>query len=307
MSLLATRLNVDILSTLGKGEMAFADLSKTVGAPPQSTMRVYIRNLESLGAIERRRQNEFPVAVAYRITATGAGIAKVAALLGAWLQQAPDGPAPFGSTTAKSAIKALVEGWSTNIVRAVAARPFTLTELCRLNPRVSYPSLERRLSAMRRVGLVEPHREHSSGTPCAATNWLRRAVIPLAAAACWEQRYLQASAPPITRHDVEGAFLLAIPLIKLAPELTGRCRLAVELDARPSPTFAGVMLGLQRGSVVSCSTKLEGDAEAWVKGSPPTWMSQMALSEGEHLEAGGDIGFAEAIVDALRGAATPSC
>ena len=58
---------------------------------------------------------------------------------------APEGPLALGSSTAKSAIKALVEGWGTNMIRALAARPLSLTELNGLISGLSYPSLERRL------------------------------------------------------------------------------------------------------------------------------------------------------------------
>jgi DNA-binding HxlR family transcriptional regulator len=261
-------------------------------------MRVYSRTLVEIGTLERQRQAAFPGTVEYASTESGRALLAIGQILERWLQEAPVGPISLGTTASKSATKALVEGWSTNIIRALAAKPLSLTDLNRLIPRISYPSLERRLGALRLADLVEPYPGEGRGTPYRATPWLRRAIVPLAAGAWWERRYL-AEPPQIGRLDVEAAFLLAIPLIELPPEVSGKCRLAVEIQSGSSPVFAGVLICVEDGKVISCSSRLEGEAEGWASGSASSWMRRMNGQEAD-LEIGGDADLVREIVEAIR-------
>lgn len=283
--------------------MDLLDLHRAVGSPPQSTMRIYARKLEKLGLLERRRQKEYQASALYRSTPAGDSLLGVATYLQQWFAGAPDGPVTLGSTAAKSGTKALVSGWSSSIVRAVAARPLSLTELNLLITKISYPSLERKLVAMRIAKLVERQPSASRGTPYVATDWLRRAVVPLTAAAAWESKYIQEHTAAISRTDVEAAFLLAVPLMSMGPEAMGRCRLAVEIRRGPTPAFAGVLLQVEKGKVVSCSTSLEGDAQTSVSGSPADWMRQMNGGARRQLEVSGNRSLAQRLLEALR--ATP--
>lgn len=298
LSLLAAPLNVHLLQALEEGTLPLIDLRRAVGSPPQSTMRVYSRTLVELGALQRERQSSFPGTVEYGSTESGRALLGIGAVLERWLQEAPTGPIALGTTASKSATKALVEGWTTNIIRALAAKPLSLTDLNRLIPRISYPSLERRLGALRLADLVEPYPGEGRGTPYRATPWLRRAIVPLAAGAWWERRYL-ADPPQVGRLDVEAAFLLAIPLIDLPADLNGTCRLAVEIQGGSSPVFAGVLITVEEGKVVSCSSRLEGEAEGWASGSAVGWMRRMNGQDAD-LEIGGDADLVREIVEAIR-------
>lgn len=298
LSLLSAPLNVHLLQALEDGPLPLIDLRRSVGSPPQSTMRVYSRTLVDLGALERQRQAAFPGTVEYGSTEAGKALLQIGAVHENWLRESPSGPIALGSTACKSATKALVEGWSTNIIRALAAKPLSLTDLNRLIPRISYPSLERRLGALRLADLVEPHPGDGRGTPYRATSWLRRAIVPLAAGAWWERRHL-ADPPLIGRLDVEATFLLAIPLVELPAGLSGRCRLAVEIQGGSSPVFAGVLMGVEDGKVISCSSRLEGDADGWATGSAGSWIRRMSGDDGD-LEIGGDTELVREIVDSIR-------
>lgn len=298
LSLLAAPLNVHLLQALEDDPLPLIDLRRSVGSPPQSTMRVYSRTLVEIGTLERQRQAAFPGTVEYASTESGRALLGIGAILERWLQEAPAGPITLGTTASKSATKALVEGWSTNIIRALSAKPLSLTDLNRLIPRISYPSLERRLGALRLADLVEPYPGEGRGTPYRATPWLRRAIVPLAAGAWWERRHL-ADPPQIGRLDVEAAFLLAIPLIELPAELNGKCRLAVEIQGGSSPVFAGVLICVEEGKVVSCSSRLEGEAEGWASGSAASWMRRMNGQDAD-LEIGGDADLVREIVEAIR-------
>ena len=79
----------------------------------------------------------------------------------------------------------------------------------------------------------------------------------LAAAARWERRHLASSTRPISRIDIEAAFLLSVPLLRLPAGLSGTCRIAAELPNGKRRQLAGVMIGVQNGNVVSCATHIE--------------------------------------------------
>ncbi len=300
LSLLAAPLNVEILRYLEQGPRSLQDLRTELGLPPQSTMRLYLRTLGELGAIERQGRGEFPTSADYEITEAGRALLGVGDVVQAWLEAAPGGPKQLGTTGAKSTIKAFVEGWSSHIIRILAARPLSLTELNSLIPRISYPSLERRLTAMRECDLVEAHSGPGRLRPYTVTDWLRQAVTPLVAAIAWERVYAAEKTAKIGRLDVEAGFLLAIPLLELSKEVDGKARLAVEVHDGASPVFAGVLVGVDKGEVASCVASLEGEAEGWVTGGPLAWLQELNLVSDGELERGGDRELVEALLEALR-------
>jgi len=300
LGLLAAPLNVEILRALTDGPRNLLDLRQAVGSPPQSTMRVYTRTLADIGLLERRRRNEFPATAEYSSTPAGQALLEVAIVLEAWLQTGPDGALAIGGVAAKSATKALVGGWSANIVRAVSARSLTLTELNVLIPRISYPSLERRLGAIRLANLVEAKLSDGRGVPYQASEWLRRAVLPIVAAVAWEQQFLQEPVAKIGTIDAEASFLLAVPLVKIAAETSGKCRLSVEIRGGAEPVFAGVILGLEEGTIVSCTARLKGTIDASASGSPGAWFRQLAGATEPQLEMSGDFALSNAVVDGFE-------
>lgn len=305
LAVLAAPLNVHVLTALEEEDRSLADLSRAVGHPPASTMRAYLRTLTELGVIERTRESDFPGSVSYAITAAGERLLRVGAALQDWLRAAPDGPIALGSSAAKSATKALVDGWSSSIVRAVAARSYALTELDRLITKISYPTLERRLGAMRLVGLVEAQPNGGGrGTPYKATRWLRHAVCPLTAAIGWERCSAPDQTSPLGRIDVEAIFLLAVPLLALPADASGVCRLTVEIRTSSEPDYAGVVVTVEEGKVVSCVARL-GEADAWAVGTPLDWFGWVTGYEGNQVELGGDTSLALAVADGLRDALVP--
>lgn len=283
-----------------------AKLRQAVGHPPASTMRTYLRELTELGIVERRQEAGFPGSVELCITRRGKLLLAVGKALQRWLDLAPTGPIALGTVAAKSATKALVDGWSTGIVRALAARPFALTELHRLLPQLSYPSLERRLAAMRVIGLVEAQRDRGCrGTPYKATEWLQRGVAPLTAATSWERHWIPSETRPPGRMDVEAAFLLAVPLLDLPAEISGVCRLAVEFRNGGGADYAGVKVSVDDGKVVSCLTRLGGDADAWASGSAADWLRWGNGSRENRIEVGGEVSLVRTIIDGFLAALPP--
>jgi len=247
LSLFAVPLNGAILQALSGGPIRFMDLRRRTGSPPQTTLRGRLRALSDIGALAGGREEAFPGAAGYELTPAGRDLLRVAHILQGWLWSSPNGALPLVSDGAKAAVKALVEGWLTSMLRVLGAGSFSLTQMDGIISGLNYPSLERRLTAMRLAGQVEAMPSRGRGTPYAATEWLRRATAPLAAAMWWEHRYLQEEAPAPTDRDIETLFLLGIPLLRLPKELSGSCRLAVELSRGERGRLAGAMVEVDGG------------------------------------------------------------
>jgi DNA-binding HxlR family transcriptional regulator len=301
LAVLSAPLHLHLLKALEAGPLALPDLTQAAGAPPASTMRVYLRQLAELGLLERRQQDVFPGSVDYALTRAGGEFLRAGEVLQRWLYMAPHGPISLGSAAAKSATKALVDGWNVQLVRVLAARPLGMTQLSRIITSINYPTLERRLGAMRLVGLVQPCASRNGrGVPYEVSEWLRSAAAPLAAAVNWEQCHLARTAPAIGRADVESLFLLTVPNLEVSGEAVGACRFAVQSRAHDGRAeFAGVRVAVDEGGSVTCSTRLEDPCDGWAAGSFLDWFRWLG-DRSHNVEIGGDARLVEDVVDALR-------
>jgi DNA-binding HxlR family transcriptional regulator len=304
--LLSLPLNASILPALANGRLRQAELRRIAGSPAQTTLRAQLKRLTEIGAIEKHRRNRFPGVLEYELTASGHELLTVLRVLERWLGQAPGEPLAIGDNQARTATKALAEAWSATMLRALAVAPLSLTELDVIIKALSYPSLERRLAALRHAGLVEACPSGDRGTPYGVTKWLRRGIAPLAAATRWERRNMPQATPPVGQLDIETALLLATALMQPRTKRPGTCRLAVEIGKGGNRHLAGVLLTVRSdGSVASNTTNLEGDADAWALGSTAAWLAAVVERDTAGLELGGDHplarGLAESLHDALFG------
>ena len=288
LSLLSTAPNPVILEILAEGPSSLVELQRRAGAPG-STLRARLKELSAAEAIVARQGRGMRGASSeYELTGAGEDLLPVAAVLEAWLEESPNASRAFGGGFARAAIGALVEGWTGTLLRALAARPLSVADLDGLIGALNYPTLERRIAAMRNAGMVEACRANGRETPYAVTPWLRRGVAPILAAIRWERQHLQKGGAPVTGLDVEAVFLLAMALLELEPDFHGSCRLAVELPGNGARPVAGALAAVEEGAVRSCRSLLDGDADAWASGTLGAWLR--ALIEGDHesLEVGGD-------------------
>jgi DNA-binding HxlR family transcriptional regulator len=300
LGLLAKPLSGAILQKLAEAPIRLIDLRRECGSPAQTTLRAHLRELETLRTIAKQRRNQFPGALEYELEPRGAELLFVLEVLERWLQRAPDGPLEFGTRGAKAATKALVEGWSSTMIRALAAGPLSLTELDGVIAGLNYPSLERRLAAMRLTGQVVACRGEGNGTPYAATEWLRHGIAPLAAAARWERRHLPEQTAPVTRSDAEAAFLLTLPLLHFSPDLSGSCRLGIEMLGTKGRRLVGAMAHVEQGQIRRCTVQLERQADAWATGSAGSWLNAVVGSDADGLQLGGDQRLARALLEGLH-------
>jgi DNA-binding HxlR family transcriptional regulator len=298
--LLAAPINVRILQALASGPQQQAELRRAAGSPAQTTLRAQLKRLLEIGAIERRRRNRFPGVLDYELTEAGKELLPVLDALERWLAKGSDGPRALGSGEAKAATRALADGWSTTMLRALAAGPLSLTELDGVISSLSYPALERRLAAMRLAGLIMACPGNGKGTPYAVTELLRQGIAPLTAAARWERRNLPRTTPTIAQLDTETAFLLAIPLLRLPVEVNGSCRLAAETSTAGKRRLAGVVVEVNGGAIASCITNLRAHTDAWALGPASAWLDAVIERDTDRLEVGGDCNLAGALLEGLH-------
>jgi len=300
LALLAVPLNGLIVRALGKRPMRLADLRGELGGPAQTTLRGHLRKLAEVGAVVKQGGG-MPYAVENELTEVGHELLGVVEALSAWLERAPEGGIPLGSVGAKGTIKALTGGWESTMLRAFSARPLSLTQLDSLIAGLSYPALERRLSAMRATGLVEPAPPSGDRTPYRLTHWGRAAAGPLAAAARFERLHLAKETEPLKPIDVEATFLLSAPIAALSPQADGTCQLAAH-TGRNGDQLAGVRLAVDRGTLVECVSELDPRPRNFAVGSVVAWLDAVVCRDLDELRLGGDEDLARTLVCSVHDA-----
>lgn len=299
LGLLSTPLNLHVLRALSDRPMRLAELRQVTGLPAQTTLRGHLGGLEEIGAVAKQPTKQMPYAIENGLTAMGEELLQVAEALDTWLQHAPQGAISLDSGAAKGIVKAFVDGWGSTLIRSLATKPMSLTELDREITELSYPALERRLSSMRMAGLVAAQPGTGNGTPYGLTDWARRGVRPLAAAAHCERTHMGHQAAPVTEVDIEGAFLLATPLVDLQDGSSGICQLEVEAasDLRGQ---SGVRVEVEQGKVVACECGLGGDRSSYAVGTTKKWFTAIKDGVVDELRFGGGRQFAEGFVRAMH-------
>lgn len=305
LSLIAGPLSVPILRAHLEGPLRLPDLRERIGGAAQTTLRGQVGNLRAIGALERQVRGGMPYTVENQLTEVGRGVLGVATIVEAWLAQAPQGSIALGSEPAKGAIRALVGAWGSTTLRALAAQPLSLTELSSAIPELSYPALERRLSAMRAARQVELRPDGGRGAkPYAVTEWTRQAVGPLTAAGRCECEHLAEVTEPLTRIDIEAAFLLAVPLVDLTVNYSGSCLLAVDTgsgnEGESRERLAGVHVEIEGGDVVSCVSRLKAEPSTWALGTVSSWLDAILEGRLDRLRMGGkDPKLATALIEGM--------
>lgn len=280
LRLLASPLNAGVLLGLAEGPRASERLRELVGSPAHEELRSVLSTLRRLGLLTRSERGDANGTIDYALAPAGNDLVRVAMVVEAWLRDRPEGAVRVGSPAAEEALGTLVEAWE------------TVTE-----PKSS--SLATKGETLRAAGMLKVRERRDAAPLHAPTPWLRRAVAPLATGAAWESRHLAAAAVPIARADVESAFLLSVPLLRLRPECGGSARLVVELPNGPT-RVCGALVKVEAGRIVECTPKISGEAHGWANGSAQSWL--LAVMEGDisGLRSDGDDALATELVWALH-------
>jgi DNA-binding HxlR family transcriptional regulator len=273
-----------MLAVLAEGPRSLVELRRGIGSPPATTIRGYLRSLAAADIVEKRRHGGFPGSFDYQLTLAGRELKKVEEALVEWLAASPREQIPLGSVAAKRAIRILVGGWASGIVRALAPGPISLSGLAAAVPSLSYPAVERRVTSMRRLGLVHAGPGPGSSTLFVVADWLRLGVAPLGAALCWERKRPR-DAVPLAADDLVAAFSLVLPALRPPGVGSGSARITVRWSV---------------GDVISCTLEIESRPVAWAQGSPDAWIATILDRNLRDLELGGETRLAAALGDEMR-------
>jgi DNA-binding HxlR family transcriptional regulator len=303
LGLLTTTLNVTILGQLLDGPLRLSQLHSSRVSAPQSTVRARLRSMTANGLILRRDRKEASGVADFELTAAGTELLVVVDALEQWLLLSPEGAMSMDSAGGKAAIGALDGGWASAIVGTLAAEHYSLTQLAGVIDDVNYPSLDRRLTAMRRARQVEAGALGAHGTPYKLSRWLQQSIVPIAAAVRWENTYFPAQATAVTRLDTEAALLMALPLLEMGNEMGnemgGTCRMEVDIDDAVG-RLCGAITVVERGRVVSSTAGVKGPADSWATGEVPAWALAMTGADMNGLGTGGDKPLVEGLLTGLQ-------
>lgn len=236
-----------------------------------------------------------------------------------WLDGAPGGPLSLiDDDESQAIVGAFIDGWRTGITHALAVRPLTLAELTRRIEDLDREELEAIVAAMRGAGLLLARPVEGPGASYAVTDWMREAAGPMIVAMRSEIRQSETLAEEEAEaeeldpeelefevdtafepHDVETAFVLALPLLELREDLSGTCRLVVELPESIEER-AGVTIDVEGGRIASCSVDLEGEADAWAVGPVLLWMDALIDGDKGELDLGGKEPLAREVLTGLH-------
>lgn len=236
----------------------------------------------------------------YRVSPGGREMLFIAFVAERWLQSAPQGPLDFDSREAEGAIASLAEGWSVTVMHMLAREPLTLGELHDAIEGLSPRALRRHLDAMENSGLVEALPDGAGGAIYAATDWMRAGIAALIASARLERSNPKEGMAPIDALDVEAGFFCSLSLLELPKELSGTCRLGINLEEDESSCLTGVTARIEQGHITSCTAGLDKKADAWAAGSAGDWLDSVIEPDVNRVRTGGDRWLTRAVLDALH-------
>ena len=160
--------------------------------------------------------------------------------------------------------------------------------------------VKRRVVRLRATGLVDRSSEDREAT-YRASEWLCGVAGILATASRWELRH-EAGARLPARREVEAAFLLAAPLVKLPASASGTCALAVAQPREDGETeIAGVQVAAERERLLVYELQLEPSPATWVLGTVEGWMQAVIDGDMDDLRINGaQVGLARIVVKGLH-------
>lgn len=236
---------------------------------------------------------------AFRVSDGGREALFVAFVVERWLQNAPHGPVCIDGPVARGTVAAFAEGWSATVVHMLAREPMTLPELDSAIDGLGRRAIGRHLEAMQRAGQVESLA--TSGEAIYALNdWARAGIAPLIASARLERRNPMEGMAPIDALDVDAGFRLSLPLLAMPRELSGVCRLGLNLDETECSAMTGVTARIEEGHVLACHDGLNRGANAWAAGTAADWLDTVIEPDTKRVRTGGDRWLSGALLDSLH-------
>lgn len=300
--LLADPVSVSILRSLEFGPRETSELMSRISNVSRSTYFERLRDLEDVALIARERSKATPPVAACRLESAGHCLLRVARLLDGWLGCAPTGPLTVGDTQATTVIKALALGWGSTILRWLAERPRSLSELEPLVEGLGYRKLERALRDLGNAGLVERIDAEGRLSPHAVTRWARESVAVLSAAVRWERQQIPDRSSTVTSLELEAGLLLALPLVEIPDAPEGSCALLIDSENPRVEAPSGVVVRMLDGRAIWCvpaSTQETGGMSS-LRGGLSTWLQAVIRGTPERLQCVGDPRLTSALIAGLH-------
>jgi len=287
LSLLSDALNSSILRALMGGPLPVPELGRRLGPTSRTTRFSRLRDLERLGIIRRKKRPGTPPVAYCGLSSAGRELLPVVRRFARWLAESPDAPSSPDELDGARAIKALAVAWNTTILRWLAERPCSVTELGSLSPRdVTYHEVRAARESLSAAGMISPVASDERGQPYAASEWTRRAAGCIAAAMRWERAFLT-DTRPLAPAEAEGLLRLLLPLVEIQPTLqSGVCVLRID-------RHDDLSVLVEDGRIAPCDlppshprvSQVSGDAEAWSRAVLDGRTDSLRMRGGIHLTA----------------------
>jgi hypothetical protein len=232
------------------------------------------------------------------VTDAGRDMLDVVGVFTSWLRQCPAGAMDFVGEAYPS-VRALLEGWGSALVHAFAAEPLTLAAATERIGVLGPDATADRIGTLEAQGLLEAL-PRGAEPRYAVSDWLRRGIAPILAAMRMELLHPPASAAPIAVADIETAFRLALPLLRLPADAEGSCALAVQLEPEVSEDPVGVTVGVEEGRVASLEPGVDEGAGALAGASVADWLETLTEIGVDRVRTSGDRRLAGLLVDGLH-------
>jgi DNA-binding HxlR family transcriptional regulator len=295
LDLLKKELNREILTALGcKGPMTVEGLVSWLLLRGRSAAEEHLEELLEAGALER---SEHDGATVYRLTAAGRGLVEVVNAVIGWLLSHPKRPLDESSPIGWRAFAALADAWNSAIIEWVVRRSPTEGDAAKGIAGLNARKIKKELRRLRGAGLIGKRKGRDGEERYRLTDWGRRGIGVLVAAAAWEQAFV-VDRMPISVVDAVVALLGALPLMRLPEDVSGLCTLtaSVEPGDEARPRAGMVWAKVRHGRVVACGEGAPGrDADAWISGTFNAWLAAV-IDNRDALQAGGDRELAGAVI-----------
>lgn len=271
LSVFAYALNARVLQAHADGPVSLGELESTLGWAAKASLRAATAQLCGLDAL--KREGRRPIVT--KLTPAGRDLLSLANTLERWFSHSPYGALDFDHGAARGIVRALVAGWDSTIVQALAEGPCRLAELRWEVDDHSYPALKRRFVNLRTASLLTPIDEEARSPTYEATPFLRHVVGPLGLAVQWERDHAY-EAPSLAPRDLTALLLLCLPLAELPSSASGSCVFATPSEPLPSnggtssPTT--ISLVVEKGRVVSLAKNASSRPATWALGSSDAWL-----------------------------------
>jgi hypothetical protein len=209
---------------------------------------------------------------------------------------APGGPSGPDEISGGCTIKALAVAWDTTVLRWLAERPCSLTELDALSPReVTHHDIRRARKSLSAVGLITPVPSADKRQPYAPVDWARGSAGCIAAAIRWERRFLDAKAP-LSSTEIETLLLLLLPMVEVPQNSGGdTCLLHVE-------RLTDLSVAVEEGGILAYPPTFENARSNRLSGSAESWFDALIDGCTKTLRMQGRIDLTTALASGLHGA-----